>query len=42
MRRESTFDNLAEALKVLFTISQTCAWTTPMYQATYAVGIDMV
>lgn len=42
LRRESTFDNVPEALKVLFSISQTCAWTTPMFQSTYAVGMDMV
>ena len=42
MKRESTFDNLGNAMKVLFSISQVCAWTTPMYQSTYAVGADMV
>lgn len=39
---DSNFDNLSSTLAVLFTVSQTCAWTTPMYWAAKINGEDYV
>lgn len=42
LKYNSNFDDLSDSLLILFTISQTYSWTTPLNIAINSVGLDKI